>query len=205
MVIRYTLILFGLFLISVPSCDRPVRKEYIDLATFDSEDTYHRGWLTHQDEDGNPLLLFEYYTSVKKDTVWGKRFFYQDAKIDTVNSMFYELDWTWDKDSLVKGRIKFYDRPDGDGPVSNQSFSLLLLRAWRDTIETISFSEEGKNWLEFEFKSNTDAIVGGLRYSKATNNGRVVAGEIELDYLQISMPVANKKRAYNPFNRIIDE
>lgn len=201
MIIR-TLLIFGVCLMLFSACEMPKKNTpSLDLTTvIDSALFYERQWAKYTDEDGNVLRMNEFYVSLKGDTVYGQEFIFKNNEVDTVKSTFYELEWSWDNDSLLRGSILFFDPPVGDGPVSNKVFRVVFTNAWKDSLKQERFEVFDRNTISFEFKSNSDALIGGLYFEKFTDNGKIQNGEKMLDYNRLKIPVSNKTKAFNVFN-----
>lgn len=202
------LLIICLFLVLLFGCGNPEKKlTAVDLdSRVNDLDSYERSWLRYQDDDGETLRMLEMYVSMRGDTVYGQQYEFKGGQIDTLQSVFYDLAWSWskDSDSLLKGSVKLHVPSSGDGMVSSK-FYLTLYQPWRDSLFLPSFEVKNKNEIEFEFFSNSDAVVGGLMYYKFTDNGKVENGEDLLDVFEVWIPVANREKAYNFFISTFNE
>ncbi|WP_224483386.1 hypothetical protein [Robertkochia aurantiaca] len=169
-------------------------------------DSYEKSWLSYAGEEDSTIRMLEMYVSRRGDTVFGKDMVYKAGELDTLNSIFYDFEGYWSKhdDSLLKGKIKLYVPPKGDGVVTSK-FHLTLYQAWRDSLYLPTFTVENTNEIEFEFHSNSNIVVGGLMYYRFTDNGKVEKGEEVLDVSVVEMPVSNRERAYNGFIATFNE
>ena len=202
------LLIICLFLVLLFGCGNPEKKlTAVDLdSRVNDLDSYERSWLRYQDDDGETLRMLEMYVSMRGDTVYGQQYEFKGGQIDTLQSVFYDLAWSWskDSDSLLKGSVKLHVPSSGDGMVSSKLY-LTLYQPWRDSLFLPSFEVKNKNEIEFEFFSNSDAVVGGLMYYKFTDNGKVENGEDLLDVFEVWIPVANREKAYNFFISTFNE
>ncbi|WP_428740429.1 hypothetical protein [Tenacibaculum sp.] len=129
-----------------------------------------------------------------KDTVVFSEKQYKNGKIDTINSLFYEIE-LHKKENLYRGKLVYYYDSIEEGKIN--FMSLCLIKKINNKREKMVFEKENSNTLEINFNYDNDTIMGVLfvRHFKDT----IENGEKKLRMRERYFPVDNYEKTNNPF------
>jgi len=125
---------------------------------------YEKKWVEYINEDGIKQSELELYISEFGDTLcWNKKI-YKNGLLDHSQSNFYDFNAKMNKDSIIKGRITLYSALDYSikDPIAERELSVDFINQLLDSVEVITFESKNKNHVDFEFKNNSDTIIGLL-------------------------------------------
>lgn len=130
----------------------------------------------------------------EKDTVVFSEIQYKNGKIDTLNSLFYEIELE-KKGNLYNGKLVYYYDSIKEGKID--FISLCLIKEINNKREKLIFEKDSSNTLDINFEYDNDTIMGVLfvRYFKDT----IQNGENMLRMRERYFPVDNYEKTNNPF------
>ncbi|MDX8554876.1 hypothetical protein MK851_14760 [Tenacibaculum sp. 1B UA] len=130
----------------------------------------------------------------EKDTVVFNEVQYKNGNIDTLNSLFYEIELD-KKENSYSGRLVYYYDSIKEGKID--FISLNLIKKINNKREKMVFEKENSNVLEINFNYDNDTIMGVLfvRHFKDT----IENGEKKLRMRERYFPVDNYEKTNNPF------
>ncbi len=123
---------------------------------------YDKKWVRYVDENGQTTSEVELYISEYGDSISWNRKIFKNGILDLTNSNFYDFEAEMLPDSLIKGRITLHSELDHSlkGAIRERELTVEFVNKYRDKKEVIVFESKNKNFIDFEFKNNSDTIIG---------------------------------------------
>lgn len=160
---------------------------------------YTREWLEYNYVNKNILERFEIYISDKNDTIGFQKLVFKNNKLDTTQSTFYDLKADFLKDSTLRGSLKVYLEDDIKikSPLIQKEIKLSFAQNYNNKREIVEFKSVNSNYIDFEFKNNSDTLMGLLILHRQFDT--IVDDEEMVRFIETMIPVDNKVQTDNVF------
>ena len=131
-----------------------------------------------------------------RDTIYTQIKFFENNVLDTLNSHFYDLEFYNMGNNTYSGKITLYSDLDKLKSPYTNTLSLSFQQLEKD------FEVKNQNFIEFEFKSENDTLVGLLTEFRSIDT--IVNGKKMVRFVQGSIPVDTKPETDNPYIEAFD-
>ncbi len=159
---------------------------------------YNKKWVRYVNENGQTTSEVELYISENGDSVSWNRKIFKNGILDLTQSHFYDFKAEMSKDSLIKGRITLHSELDHTikGPVKERELTAEFVNKYLEKKEVVVFESKGKNYVDFEFKNNSDTIIGLLTEYRRVN---LIKEPDSARMIWTKFPIDNKSSTNNLF------
>ena len=160
---------------------------------------YKREWIGYDYADMNIKEEFEIYISDDNDTIFQQSKVYKNNILDSTRSNFYKLELQKKDKNLYKGKITLYSKLDYNikSPLIEKTLGLSFIHIKRDTSKVHDFESKNKNYVEFEFESESDTLIGILYEQRLIDT--IINGKKMVRFIEVIYPIDNKPITDNPF------
>lgn len=160
---------------------------------------YTRKWLEYNYVNKNILERFEIYISDKNDTIGFQKLVFKNNELDTTQSTFYDLKADFLKDSTLRGSLKVYLEDDIKikSSLIEKEIKLSFAQNYNNKREIVEFKSVNSNYIDFEFKNNSDTLIGLLILHRQFDT--IVDDEEMVRFIETMIPVDNKVQTDNVF------
>ncbi len=124
---------------------------------------------------------------------------FKNNKLDTTQSTFYDLKADFLKDSTLRGSLKVYLEDDIKikSPLIQKEIKLSFAQNYNNKREIVEFKSVNSNYIDFEFKNNSDTLMGLLILHRQFDT--IVDDEEMVRFIETMIPVDNKVQTDNVF------